>query len=51
MIGLSHLFDSVGFLRPGQVHRVIPAKVGIQFWAATTVVGRNWIPAFAGMTS
>jgi hypothetical protein len=32
-------------------HRVIPAKAGIQFFQRAVPAARNWIPAFAGMTS
>jgi len=30
---------------------VIPAKAGIQFLPSTALAAKNWIPAFAGMTS
>jgi len=32
---------------PSGIHRVIPAKAGIQFAEPF----RNWLPAFAGMTA
>jgi len=47
----NRLFNRVGSTLLVKSTNVIPAKAGIQFWAATTLLERNWIPAFAGVTS